>query len=260
MLSSSVSNAPLNGELWKEHWTLIEKMRKSVPATFDTTVAELPAQRGLSDANDYRFKTLVSVMLSPQTKDDKTFQALENLVQLVHPEPFVPSALAKCSVADIEKACRPVSFYTVKAKNILDASIRCRDNHNNDIPENIDDLFDFKGVGPKVGYLTFFIAWGILAGICVDTHVHRTVNRLGWVDTWHSKSNGPEVTRRHLEAFLPREKWGEVNWLLVGFGQTICGAVSPKCNQCLLKDTCKFNLDEEIRLKMNTKSRVNKKT
>ena len=85
-----------------------------------------------------------------------------------------------------------------------------------------------------MGYLTFSIAWNLNEGICVDTHVHRISNRLGWVNTWHAKSNGPERTRKELELMLPKELWGDVNQLLVGFGQTLCFARNPLCDSCTL--------------------------
>ena len=138
-----------------------------------------------------------------------TNEAFENLKELVGKEAFVPASLLACSEESILKAVEPVSFYKVKAKNILLASKRCVEEFNNDIPTDIDAMLSFKGVGPKIAYLTFTIAHGETLGICVDTHVHRISNRLGWVDTWAAKSNGPERTRKALEAFLPREKWGK---------------------------------------------------
>jgi endonuclease-3 len=133
-----------------------------------------------------------------------------------------------------------VSFYKIKAQNILDASRICTTTYNDDIPTSIEDLLKFNGVGPKIAYLTFTIAHGQTLGICVDTHVHRITNRLGWVNTWAAKSNGPEKTRIALQKVLPQDKWGDVNGLIVGFGQTICSAKTPRCDQCLLTESCKF--------------------
>lgn len=229
---------------WKTHWDEIVKMRHDFsPAPVDSMGAEALAERNRPDDKTFRFQTLIGTMLSPQTKDAQTSQAFDNLVALVAPEPLTPSSLSKCSVTDIQKCINMVSFYTRKAECIAEAAIKCKQEFNDDIPKDFDALLSFRGVGPKVGYLTFTIAWGETLGICVDTHVHRISNRLDWVSTWNSKSNGPEKTRKALEKVLPRDKWEDVNFLLVGFGQSICSAVKPKCEQCSLQSHCKYFLD-----------------
>lgn len=235
-----MTNSNEGRQLWEEHWSQIVQMRGKVEAAVDTMGAEALAKRGAPEGNAFRFQTLIGTMLSPQTKDAQTSQGFNNLVELVHPSPLLPSSLAECSVESIEQAIKMTSFYSVKARNILEAAKKCRDEYGDDIPRGIDDLLSFKGVGPKVGYLTFTIAWGENLGICVDTHVHRISNRLDWVTTWQAKSNGPEKTRKELQKFLPQSKWGDVNFLLVGFGQTICRAVKPKCEQCTIQNKCKY--------------------
>lgn len=229
---------------WKQQWSKIELMRGKYPAAVDTMGADALAHRGGAKSAEFRFQTLIATMLSPQTKDQQTLLAFDNLVALVAPQPLLASSLLTCAMTDIEEAVKPVSFFTTKATNILEASKRCVEEFNDDIPTNINDLLSFRGVGPKIAYLTFTIAHGITLGICVDTHVHRISNRLGWVDTWTSKSNGPEKTRKQLEALLPQEKWEHVNFLIVGFGQSICYARAPKCSECLLTDSCKYFNDE----------------
>lgn len=228
---------------WKTHWDEIMNMRKDFAAPIDSMGAEALALRNRPDDKTFRFQTLIGTMLSPQTKDAQTSQAFDNLVALVAPEPLTPSSLSQYSVQDIERSIKMVSFYTRKAEHILEAAIKCKEEYNDDIPKGFDALLSFKGVGPKVGFLTFTIAWGETHGICVDTHVHRISNRLNWVSTWSSKSNGPEKTRKALEKVLPRDKWEDVNFLLVGFGQSICSAVKPKCGQCSLRSYCKYYLD-----------------
>ena len=145
------------------------------------------------------------------------------------------------------------------------------------IPTCIEDMLSYKGVGPKIAYLTFSIAWGRDEGICVDTHVHRIGNRLRWVGGWpkvavngakgkaqrkghvaSTVANGdtesareadtlelpwkntasPEKTRLQLQKLLPRSHWGKVNELLVGFGQTVCNAKKPMCHACELQSDC----------------------
>jgi len=234
------ASIPAKKELWQQQWTKIEEMRKLQPAAVDTMGADaLARDNGAQDAQ-FRFQTLIATMLSPQTRDQQTMLAFNNLVALVETEPFLASSLLKHDSAAIEQAIQPVSFYKTKAKNIFEACEKCVSNHHDDIPEKIEDLLTFKGVGPKIAYLTFSIARGETHGICVDTHVHRITNRLGWVDTWGAKSNGPEKTRLQLEALLPKDKWDAVNGLVVGFGQTVCEAKKPKCAECTLSSSCKY--------------------
>ncbi len=226
--------------LWEQQWPKIVAMRKREIAPVDTMGADALAKRGVADSKQFRFQTLIATMLSPQTRDEQTTLAFENLKAIVHPSSLTPHALCSIPLEKVEAAIKPVSFYTTKARNIVRASQRCVSSYDGDIPSSIDDLLEFDGVGPKIAYLTFTIAWGKTLGICVDTHVHRIANRLGWVDTWKSKSNGPEKTRVALEQVLPRDKWEEVNGLIVGFGQTICSAKSPKCSECTLTESCKY--------------------
>ena len=102
-----------------------------------------------------------------------------------------------------------------------------REKYNDDIPDTIDGLVSLPGVGPKMAYLCMSAAWGRDEGIGVDVHVHRITNLWGW-----HKTSSPEQTRAELEAWLPREKWHDINHLLVGFGQTICLPVGRKCGEC----------------------------
>ena len=106
--------------------------------------------------------------------------------------------------------------------------------YEGDIPSNVEDLCNLAGVGPKVAYLTMNIAWGIQEGIGVDTHVHRIVHRLGWVDTKHDT---PEKTRLELQSWLPRDKWDQINWLLVGSGRR-SAFLKPHCGECLNRSLC----------------------
>lgn len=87
------------------------------------------------------------------------------------------------------------------------------------------------GVGPKMGYLCLSAAWGKTEGIGVDVHVHRITNLWGF-----HKTKNPEETRASLEAWLPRDRWHEINHLLVGFGQTVCLPVGRKCGECTLSE------------------------
>jgi endonuclease-3 len=128
---------------------------------------------------------------------------------------------------DLNDLIAKVGFHNNKTKYIKQAAIILRDEHGSDIPDTIDGLTSLPGVGPKMAYLCMSTAWGRDEGIGVDVHVHRITNLWGW-----HKTNTPEQTRMELESWLPKEKWHDINHLLVGFGQTICLPVGRKCEEC----------------------------
>lgn len=124
-----------------------------------------------------------------------------------------------------------VGFHNLKTKYIKNTAEILRDKFNSDIPDTIEGLVSLPGVGPKMAYLTMSAAWGKHLGIGVDVHVHRITNLWGW-----HKTQTPEQTRAALESWLPKDKWHDINNLLVGFGQTICLPVGRRCGDCKLAD------------------------
>lgn len=124
-----------------------------------------------------------------------------------------------------------VGFHNNKTRYIKATALILRDQFASDIPDTIDGLMSLPGVGPKMAYLCLSAAWGRTEGIGVDVHVHRITNLWGW-----HKTKAPEETRMALQAWLPRERWHEINHLLVGFGQTICLPVGRKCGDCTLSE------------------------
>lgn len=124
-----------------------------------------------------------------------------------------------------------VGFHNLKTKYIKAAAEILRDKWNSDIPDTIEGLVSLPGVGPKMAYLCMSAAWGRDEGIGVDVHVHRITNLWGW-----NKTKTPEETRAALESWLPKDRWHDINNLLVGFGQTICLPVGRRCGDCKLAD------------------------
>jgi endonuclease III len=249
-LRSSIHTA--SGVVWQQQWQLMEQYRQAtLSAPVDsmgaaalsrhgagTTIvnATLAAHDHSENARSFRFQTLLATMLSPQTKDNQTAQAFLNIQEALSPVSLTAMNLQRhLTIAQLESLINMVSFYKTKAKHIYHAAELCTTKYEDDLPSEIDDLFRIPGVGPKIGYLTFSIAWGQTLGICVDTHVHRIAKRLGWTT---NDCKSPEDTRRQLERWLPREKWAAVNGLLVGFGQTVCTAQRPHCVSCPLRWSC----------------------
>ncbi len=174
------------------------------------------------------FLVLISCLLSLRTKDEVTLKASERLFALAK----TPKDMLRLSIAKIEKAIYPVGFYHTKARNVLSI---CRDlveKFNQRVPDDIDTLLTLHGVGRKTANLVVSEGFGKL-GVCVDTHVHRISNRLGYVTT-----KTPEETEWALRKKLPKQFWIIYNSLLVMWGQNVCKPVSPLCSQCPLNSLC----------------------
>ena len=175
------------------------------------------------------YRVLVSCILSLRTKDKTTIEASRRLFKVA----AAPEGMVKLSVARLAKLIYPVGFYHTKSKVILDLSRKMIKEYNGKVPGRIEDLLNFKGVGRKTANLVLGLGFNIPA-ICVDTHVHRISNRLGWVRT-----KTPEETEFALEKIIPRKYWIELNTILVGFGQNLCKPVLPLCSRCFVRNNCK---------------------
>ena len=171
---------------------------------------------------------LVSTMISLRTKDEVTRRASRALLSRAS----TPSALASLSVDRIARAIYPAGFYRTKARNLREVSRLLIERHAGSVPAGMDDLLALPGVGRKTANLVRNLGFG-LPGICVDTHVHRISNRIGWV-----KTRTPEETERALMRILPRRYWIGINELLVRYGQAICTPLSPRCSICRVRPGC----------------------
>ncbi len=171
------------------------------------------------------FQTVVATMLSARTRDANTAKACEALFAKYS----TAEKLAKVKLSAVERLIRPVGMYKAKAKNIIAlAKIVSKTG----IPDTVEGLVELPGVGRKTANCTLVYAFGIPA-ICVDTHVHRITNRLGWV---HTKT--PEQTERELRRILPKRYWLYINDWLVKHGQQVCPANHPHCESCFLREHC----------------------
>jgi len=171
------------------------------------------------------FKVLVSTMLSARTKDETTTEACRKLFRKVKN----PSDLDKYSARQLERLIYPVGFYRTKAKNLKKLAGALK---NRKVPDNIEELVKLPGVGRKTANLVVVIAFG-KHGVCVDTHVHRIMNRFGYVRT-----KTPHETEAALRKKLPKRYWLSINSILVAFGQHLCRPVSPRCSKCPVRNYC----------------------
>ncbi|KAG2359729.1 DNA glycosylase [Suillus spraguei] len=214
---------------WEEVYDLIKEMRAQVVAPVDTMGCE-QAQHKEKDPKNRRFATLVSLMLSSQTKDEVTDAAVNELRAAVGGTLSV-AAIISADDSTISDAIAKVGFWRRKTGYLKKTALRLRDDFDSDVPKTVDELCSLPGVGPKMAFLTLLVAWNLNHGIGVDVHVHRITNRLGW----HQRpTKKPEETRLNLQSWLPVELHREINHVLVGFGQTICAPVRPKCDSCTL--------------------------
>ncbi|KAG8810803.1 DNA N-glycosylase and apurinic/apyrimidinic (AP) lyase [Serendipita sp. 399] len=237
---------------WELTYRAIEEMRKEKTAPVDSMGCHVPMLDARIDQQARRFITLVSLMLSAQTKDEVTHAAVQNLRATLRPEKdadphkeylTVPTVLAT-PVSTIESCINKVGFWRRKAQYIKSTAEILHREYEDDIPRSIEGLCALPGVGMKMAMLTMQTAWGDNVGIGVDVHVHRITNRLGWHYRGKKETKTPEETRLNLESWLPREFHPTINPLLVGFGQTVCMPVRPKCEECLLSSR-EFELEKE---------------
>jgi len=212
---------------WEQMYSITAEMRKRVLAPVDTMGCESLAEESRSPL-DRRLQTLIALMLSSQTKDTVTAVAMKNLQENL-PGGFNLQGLLTVEPEELNRLIAKVGFHNNKTSYIKQVAPTLRDQFGGDIPDTIEGLVSLKGVGPKMAYLTMSAAWGRDEGIGVDVHVHRITNLWGW----HKTAN-PEQTRAELESWLPKDKWHDINHLLVGFGQTICLPVGRKCGDCEL--------------------------
>lgn len=215
---------------WRQQLANIRSMRSGKDAPVD--------QLGVEHCHDLnvppevrRYQVLLSLMLSSQTKDQVTAAAMQRL----RARGLTVARIQQTDEHTLGALIYPVGFWRSKAKYIKQTTCILQQRYNGDIPASVAELVALPGVGPKMAHLAMAVAWGTVSGIAVDTHVHRIANRLGWTK---KPTKSPEATQTALEEWLPRELWGELNGLLVGFGQQMCLPVRPRCQACLNQALC----------------------
>ena len=191
---------------------------------------ELPAVEKISrDQQEDPFQVLISTLLSARTQDATTLAASTRLFRRAR----TPGAMARLSVRQIERLIYPVSFYRNKARHVRAACRRLVERFGGRVPATMEQLLTLPGVGRKTANLVLILSFGSLKNICVDTHVHRISNRLGWVRT-----RTPEETERALYQAVDARWWPYVNLYLVTWGQNVCRPVYPRCGACAIRRYC----------------------
>ena len=175
------------------------------------------------------YLVLIGCILSLRTNDRTTYPATLRMLELAK----TPKEMAGINETDLAKAIYPVGFYVNKAKQIIELSRIIANELNGKVPDTIEELIKFNGVGRKTANLVLAKGFGIPA-ICVDVHVHRIFNRLGLI-----KTKNPEETEFALREKLPQKYWLDINTILVTHGQNVCKPVKPLCEQCPISEYCK---------------------
>lgn len=185
----------------------------------------------LMDTFNDPYLVLISCILSLRTNDRTTYPATLRMLELAK----TPHEMKGVKVDDLAKAIYPVGFYENKAKQIIELSRQIDEELDGVVPDEIEDLIKFKGVGRKTANLVLSRGFNKPA-ICVDVHVHRIFNRLGYVST-----KTPEETEFALRKKLPVKYWIDINTLMVTHGQNVCKPIKPNCSACPIAEHCAKN-------------------
>jgi endonuclease-3 len=190
---------------------------------------DLAVEKISEESREDPFRVLIATMLSAQTKDAVTHAASTRLFKVARS----PRTMAALSVARIERLIYPVSFYRTKARHVKETCRQLLRRYGGRVPNRMEELLTLPGVGRKTANLVLILSHGSRDNICVDTHVHRIANRLGWVRT-----STPDRTEQALYETVARRWWPAVNLYLVTWGQNVCRPVYPRCKACVLSAAC----------------------
>jgi endonuclease III len=191
---------------------------------------ELPAIEKIADARQHHaFHVLISTLLSARTQDATTHAAAERLFAVAD----TPAGMAALTTRQVEGLIYPVSFYRNKARHVRAACRRLLDVFGGEVPATMEALLTLPGVGRKTANLVLILAFASRDNICVDTHVHRISNRLGWV-----KTQTPDQTEQALYRVADRRWWADINLYLVTWGQNVCRPIRPRCAACVISRWC----------------------
>jgi endonuclease-3 len=191
---------------------------------------ELPAVEKISERQgEDPFQVLIATLLSARTQDATTLAASTRLFRVAR----TPRTMARLTARRIEKLIYPVSFYRNKARNVKATCRLLVERFGGRVPTTMEELLMLPGVGRKTANLVLILAYKSLRNICVDTHVHRISNRLGWVRT-----RTPDETEQALYRATSARWWPYINLYLVTWGQNVCRPISPRCAGCAIRSHC----------------------
>ena len=190
----------------------------------------LPAVEKISESQaEAPFQILIATLLSARTQDATTHAASTRLFRRAR----TPRTMARLPVEEIEALIKPVGFYRTKARHVKACCEMLLREYGGTVPAAMEDLVRLPGVGRKTANLVLILGFRSRQNICVDVHVHRISNRLGWVAT-----ASPDETEAALYRVVSRRWWPVVNLYLVTWGQNICRPIYPRCGDCAIQQDC----------------------
>jgi endonuclease-3 len=191
-----------------------------------------PGADGLQDPEWERdpFHVLIATVLSQRTKDANTYKAARQLFARFNG----PLDLSRADVKEVEDLIRPSGFYQVKARGIKEICRILVERYDGKVPDDMEGLLALPLVGRKTANCVLAYGFG-KEGLCVDTHVHRITNRLGWVRT-----KDADETEQELRRIVPKGLWTDLNSIMVRFGQGTCLPQRPRCSSCPVRMDCDF--------------------
>src|SRR6185312_11599395 len=204
--------------------TVMRRLAKAIDGLDEPAVEKIA-----KDQQEDPFQVLIATMLSAQTRDAVTAAASARLFKVAR----TPKAMARLTEKQIITLIFPVSFYRHKAAHVKATCRILVDRFDGRVPATMEELLTLPGVGRKTANLVLILSFRSQQNICVDTHVHRISNRLGWVRT-----NTPDETERALYTATDQRWWPYINLYLVTWGQNVCRPIGPKCGDCVLADVC----------------------
>jgi endonuclease III len=207
---------------------MVDKVMRAL--AHEITSLEMPAVEKVSEEQQEQpFQILIATLLSARTQDATTHAASTRLFKRAR----TPQTMAKLPIKEIERLIYPVSFYRNKARHVKACCEMLVARFGGQVPTTMEELVMLPGVGRKTANLVLILGFKSLDNICVDTHVHRISNRLGWVRT-----ELPEETEQALYRNTNRQWWPYINLYLVTWGQNICRPLYPRCGDCVLAPDC----------------------
>jgi endonuclease-3 len=206
----------------------VERVMRALAKAIDGL--ELPAVEKISESQEEDpFQVLIATLLSARTQDATTLAASTRLFKAARS----PRSMARLTVKQIERLIYPVSFYRHKARHVKATCEILVERFRGRVPASMEELLTLPGVGRKTANLVLILAFKSQRNICVDTHVHRISNRLGWVRT-----RTPDETEQALYKSTASRWWPYINLYLVTWGQNVCRPVYPRCPDCVLLPLC----------------------
>ncbi len=206
--------------------------RKTACEVYRRLLAEYPVFDGRRHFIEFKnpFEALILTILSAQTTD-RAVNAIRDDLFVRYP---TPEALARAEPEEVEPLIRTIGFHRTKARHIVETARRLVADFGGEVPRTMEELRTLPGVGRKTANIVLSHAFGINVGIAVDTHVRRVSKRLGFTD-----STNPDIIERDLVDLFPPEVWGNINYILIRHGRTVCTARNPKCERCVVADLCR---------------------